>query len=103
AEERLHLARSFVGAFGGGNGGEAARREAMRLYVDADWRSRTQIELHRAAAETDPQHAVATLASLAPAQRNDRFVRQTATRVLSTCQDRRAAGAADLRDALASA
>ncbi|MGH2943279.1 MAG: hypothetical protein ACRDLN_10975, partial [Solirubrobacteraceae bacterium] len=100
AEERLHLARSFVGAFGGGTGGEVARTEARRQYVEADWRSRAQIELHRAAAAIDPQHAVATLASLSHAQRNDRFVRQTAMRVLATCQDRRAGGVAELREAL---
>jgi transcriptional regulator with XRE-family HTH domain len=98
-EETLHHTRSYCGMFIGG--GEAARDEALRLYVDADWRGPAQIKLHRAAAEADPHDAVATLAALSDVQRGDRFVRMIAARVLAACEAREVAGTAELRDVLA--
>jgi transcriptional regulator with XRE-family HTH domain len=98
-EEILHHTRSYCGMFVGG--GEPAREEALRLYVDAKWRGPAQVKLHRAAAEADPQEAVATLSALSEAQRGDRFVRIIAARVLSTCEARDVAGTAELREVLA--
>jgi hypothetical protein len=63
-EERLHHARSEAATFGGIGGGDEAREAALALYPNVAWRSRTQIKLHRAAANADPGDAVATLASL---------------------------------------
>ena len=97
-EERLHNTRSYCGMFIGG--GEAARDEALRLYVDADWRGPAQIRLHRAASEVDAKDAVATLSGLSDAQRSDRFVRLIATRALASCESRGVA-TAELREALA--
>jgi transcriptional regulator with XRE-family HTH domain len=104
AEERLHHARSYCAMYGI-DGGEPARTEALRLYPDADWRSRAQIKLHRAASEADAQDAVATLSDLSDAQRRDRFVRMIATRALASCESRDASGAgvADLREVLSAA
>ena len=73
----------------------------LRLIADADWLSRAQVKLHRAAAEADPQDAVATLSALSEAQRSDRFVRIIAARVLTTCEARDVAGTAELREVLA--
>jgi hypothetical protein len=102
AEERLHHTRSYCAMYGG-DGGESARADALRLYVDADWRSRAQIKLHRAASEVDAHHAVATLSGLNEAQRSDRFVRMIATRALSVCERERVAATAELRDVLRAA
>ena len=98
-QERLHHVRSFCGMYGV-DGGEAARTEAMRLYADADWRSRAQIKLHRAASEADPGLALSALAPLKGSQRSDRFVRLIAKRALASCEAREVAGTADLREAL---
>ena len=98
-EERLHNTRSYCGMFIGG--GEAARDEALRLYVEADWRGPAQIRLHRAASEADAKDAVATLSGLSDAQRSDRFVRLIAARALASCESRKVAGTAELREALA--
>lgn len=100
-EERLHHARSYSAMYSAAPGaGEAARDEALRLYVDADWRGPAQIKLHRAASEVDANEAVATLAALSEAQRRDRFVRRIAMRVLDSCESRGVAGTAELREAL---
>jgi transcriptional regulator with XRE-family HTH domain len=98
-EERLHNARSYCAMFVGG--GEAARDEALRLYAGADWRGPAQIRLHRAASEADAKEAVATLSGLSDAQRSDRFVRLIAARALASCESRKVAGTAELREALA--
>jgi transcriptional regulator with XRE-family HTH domain len=99
AEERLHHTRSYCAMYGG-DGGDSARADALRLYVDADWRSRAQIKLHRAASEADAHDAVATLSALSDAQRRDRFVRMIAARALAVCERERVAGIAELRDVL---
>jgi hypothetical protein len=100
-EERLHHCRSEAAAFGGISGGEAAREAALDLYPRAEWRSRVQITLHRAAAEADPRYAAHVLGRLTPAQRKDHGIRLIALRVLDAAGPR-AAGAAGLREALAS-
>jgi hypothetical protein len=100
AEERLHHTRSYCAMYEI-DGGERARADALRLYVEGDWRSRAQIKLHRATSEIDPQDAVATLTALSEAQRNDRFVRMMATRTLAACERARVAGAPALRELLA--
>jgi transcriptional regulator with XRE-family HTH domain len=94
-EDRLHFCASFVGAPG-------AADDALKLYSPAVWRGHTQIKLHKAAAETVPDYAVAVLSNLSGAQRQDRFVRQTAKRTLATCEARGAssAGVAELREVL---
>jgi hypothetical protein len=102
AEQRLHHTRSYCAMYGV-QGGESAHAQALRLYVDALWRSRAQIRLQRAASEADAHDAVATLSDLSEAQRSDRFVRMIAARALAACERERVAGAAELRDALASA
>lgn len=99
AEERLHHMRSYCAMYGG-EGGEGARAEALRLYVDAQWRVRAQVKLHRAASEADAHDAVATLSDLSEAQRRDRFVRMIAERALAVCERERVAGVAELRDVL---
>jgi hypothetical protein len=99
SEETLHHTRSYCGMFVGG--GEAARDEALSLYVEADWRGPAQVRLHRAASEADAQDAMATLSGLSEAQRKDRFVRMIAKRALESCESRGVAGTADLREALA--
>ena len=99
AEERLHHVRSYCGMYGAA-AGEAAREDALRLYAEADWRGQAQIKLHRAAAEADPQDAVATLMALSDTQRKDRFVHMIAARALAACEARQVAGSAELRAAL---
>jgi hypothetical protein len=99
SEETLHHTRSYCGMFVGG--GEAARDEALSLYAEALWRGPAQVRLHRAASEADPQDAVATLSALSDTQRSDRFVRMIAKRALESCEARKVAGTADLREALA--
>jgi hypothetical protein len=102
AEDRLHHSRSYCAMYGASPAaGEAAREDALRVIADLDWRSRAQIKLHRAASEADPQDAVATLSALSDAQRNDRFVRMIAARVLAAYEAREVAGTAELRDVLA--
>lgn len=88
AEDRLHHTHSYAAVFGGLSGGEAARDSALRLYSSAAWRGPAQVRLHQAAAEVDPQHAVATLAELSDAQRFDRSIRFAALRTLSACRAR---------------
>jgi hypothetical protein len=106
-EERLHHGRSYCATFSASSAaGEVARAEALRLTADADWRSRTQLKLHRAAAEADAHDAVATLSDLSDAQRRDRFVRMIAARALASCESRdgpSAAGVAELREVLSAA
>lgn len=97
-EETLHHTRSYCGMFVGG--GEAARDEALRLYVEADWRGPAQIRLHRAASEADAQEVVVILTALSEIQRSDRFVRQIAMRALHSCESRKVAGTGELREAL---
>jgi len=98
-EETLHHVRSYCAMYGA-VAGEAAREEALRLYADAVWRGPAQVRLHRAASETDAQEAVAILTALNGTQRSDRFVRQIAMRALESCESRKVAGAAELREAL---
>jgi hypothetical protein len=100
-EEMLHHARSYCAMYGG-DGGESAREDALRLYEAAEWRGPAQVKLHRAAAEIDAQHAVATLRNLSDPQRSDRFVRRIAIQVLARADGAgSAAGAAELRELLA--
>jgi transcriptional regulator with XRE-family HTH domain len=98
-EETLHHVRSYCAMYGAVPG-EAAREEALRLYVDAAWRGPVQIRLHRAASEADATDAIATLSALSAPQRADRFVRQIAMRALDSCESRKVAGAGELREAL---
>ena len=98
-EETLHHVRSYCAMYGA-VAGEAAREEALRLYADAVWRGPAQVRLHRAASEADAQEAVAILTALNGTQRSDRFVRQIAMRALESCESRKVAGAAELREAL---
>jgi hypothetical protein len=98
-EEILLHTRSYCSMFVGG--GEAARDEALRLYVEADWRGPAQIRLHRATSEADAQDAVASLSGLSEAQRKDRFVRMIAKRALASCESSNVAGTDGLREALA--
>jgi transcriptional regulator with XRE-family HTH domain len=97
-EHRLHHAASFVNAFGG-VGSKTAHDEGLRLSRGL-WRASTQIRLHQAAAEADPQYAVATLSDLSPAQAGDQFIRRLALRAADACEAR-GAGVAELRDVLA--
>jgi hypothetical protein len=99
AEERLHHARSYTAAFGGLGSGEAARASALALYSPAAWRGPAQINLHEAATEADPQHAVAALAGLTTTQRSDRTIRLVALRTLGVCRSR-GADVRELREAL---
>lgn len=94
SEDRLHWWASFVGSCFG----EAY--DATKLYTPAMWCGHTEVQLHLAAAEADPAHAVSVLSALSDAQRSDRFVRSTARRVLDTCESR-GARATELREALA--
>jgi hypothetical protein len=98
SERRLHHAASFVGAFGGA-GSKTAHDEGLRVSRGY-WRTSTQIKLHQAAAEADPQYAVATLGDLSPAQAGDQFIRRLALRAADACEAR-GAGVAELRDVLA--
>ena len=101
AEDRLHHTRSYCAMYcASPSAGETARIEALRLIADTDWRSRAQLKLHRAASETDAHDAVAILSDLSEAQRSDRFVRMIATRALDSCESRKVAGAAELRELL---
>ena len=72
---------------------------ALQLYAAAAWRGPAQVRLHQAAAEVDPQHAVATLAALSNAQRSDRSIRFAALRTLNVCRGR-GAGVSELGEAL---
>lgn len=99
-EEGLHHTRSYCAMYTAAPGtGEAARDEALRLYAGADWRGPAQIRLHRAASQADVKEAVATLTTLSEAQRRDTFVRRIAMRVLDSCESRKVAGTAELREA----
>jgi hypothetical protein len=99
-EERLHHARSYCAMYGTApQAGEIARTEALRLYADADWRSRAQIKLHRASSEADAQGAVRTMTDLSDAQRKDRFVRMIARRAVASCEAR-GADTTELREVL---
>jgi hypothetical protein len=101
AEDRLHHTRSYCAMYGAATAaGETARTEALRLIADTDWRSRAQLKLHRAASEADAQDAAAILSDLSDAQRRDRFVRMIAARALASCESRKVAGAAELREVL---
>jgi hypothetical protein len=101
AEEDLDNCASFGSAFAGVDGGEAAREEALRLYSSALWRGPTQVRLHRAVAEADAHVALDALVSLSDAQRQDRFVRLLALKVLDVCDAKGGTGVADLREVLA--
>jgi transcriptional regulator with XRE-family HTH domain len=102
SEERLHHTRSYSAMYSTTPGaGEAARDEALRLYVEADWHGPAQVRLHRAASEADAHDAVAILSGLSDAQRSDRFVRMIAKRALESCESRKVAGTSELREALA--
>lgn len=95
-------AAARASAMYGGEGGESAREDALRLYETADWRGPGQIKLHRAASEVDANDAVATLSHLSEAQRSDRFVRRTAMHVLDRADGTGAvAGVPELRELLA--
>ncbi len=94
-EDRLHFCASFVGSCSG-----QPYEDAAKLYSTAVWRGLAQIKLHRAGAETDAHEAINVLVSLSDAQRTDRFVRQTARRVIDACEARDVR-TADLREALA--
>lgn len=98
SEECLHHTRSYCAMYGG-DGGESAREEALRLYESADWRGIAQVKLHRAASEVDAKDAVATLSHLTEAQRSDRFVRRIAVQVLDRVEGAGSAtGVAELRE-----
>jgi transcriptional regulator with XRE-family HTH domain len=101
SERRLHHAASFVVGFGG-VGSLAAHDEALKTNAGR-WRYATQIELHRAAGEADARHAVSALTALSDPQRSDRFIRRLGARVLASCETRRAAGVAELREVLSAA
>jgi len=96
-EDRLHFAASFVGSCSG-----SSYEDAVKLYTPVAWRGFAQVQLHRAAAEADAGYAIDVLSRLTAAQRRDRFVRQTARRVIDAC-DSRGAKTADLREALTAA
>jgi hypothetical protein len=99
-EERLHHVRSYCAMYGG-DGGEAARQDALRLYEAPTWRGPAQVKLHQAASDIDAQNAVTTLVRLSETQRTDRFVRRIATHVLDRVEDAGSiAGAAELRELL---
>jgi transcriptional regulator with XRE-family HTH domain len=102
-EERLHHARSHAAAFGPVAGAQAARADALVRYARADWRSRTQIKLHRAAEELDPGYATASLATLDAAQQRDRGIRVLALHALARCHAHAPTSTAttELRDLLA--
>lgn len=101
SEECLHHTRSYCAMYGG-DGGEAARADALRLYEAADWRGPAQVKLHRAASEIDAGDALATLNELSGAQRSDRFVRRIALQVLDRVEGAGGAtGAAELRELVA--
>lgn len=95
-EDRLTFVASFLSA----HGAMTYPAAGADGYSSVVWRGYAQVRLHRAAAEGDPQHAIAVLSSLAPKQRDDRFVRQTALRVLRRCEAKHAPGTQDLHDAL---
>jgi hypothetical protein len=76
SERRLHHAASFVVVFGGA-GSRTAHGDGLRAHLGL-WRYSTQIRLHQAAAEADPQYAVATLSDLSPAQAGNQFIRRLA-------------------------
>jgi hypothetical protein len=100
-EECLHHIRSYCAMYGG-EGGESAREDALRLYETADWRGPAQIKLHRAASEVDANDAVATLSHLSEAQCSDRFVRRIAMHALDRADGTGAvAGVPELRELLA--
>jgi len=100
-EETMHHTRSYCAMFGG-DGGEPAREDALRLYEVADWRGPAQVKLHRAASNVDANDAVATLSRLSEAQRSDRFVRRIARHVLDRAEDAGSAtGTTELRELLA--
>jgi transcriptional regulator with XRE-family HTH domain len=94
-EDRLHFCTTFVGAFDG--------RADDSPYSPVVWRGHAQVRLLRAMAEADPRYATRVLSDLSDTQRSDRFVRQTARRVLASCEAHGAdaAGVAELREALA--
>lgn len=93
-EDRLHYWASFVGSCFG------TPYDATGLYPSVMWSSYAEVQLHLAAAEVDPAHAVAVLSKLGDAQRPNQFVQLTARRVLDTCE-RRGARVAELREVLA--
>lgn len=95
-EDRLTFVASFLGAFAD----MPYPVDGAANYSPVVWRGLAQVRLHRAAAEVDPQHAVAVLSSLKPAQRSDRFVHQTALRVLRRCEAKNAPRTRELHDAL---
>jgi hypothetical protein len=100
-EECLHHTRSYCAMYGG-EGGEAARHDALRLYETADWRGPAQVKLHRAASTADARDAVAILVRLSDTQRSDRFVRSIAVHVLHRVDEAGStAGADELRELLA--
>jgi len=84
AEERLHHTRSFVRAFGG-VGSPSSHDDALAADMGF-WRDPPQIELHRAAAETDAAHAVATVSNLSNVQRSDHFIRLLGIRTVAAIE-----------------
>jgi hypothetical protein len=100
-EERLHHVRSYCAMYGG-EGGESARQDALRLYEAPVWLGPAQVKLHRAASEVDAKDAVAILVRLNDTQRSDRFVRRIGMHVLHRVDGAGStAGTAELRELLA--
>jgi hypothetical protein len=97
SEERLHHVASFVAAFGG-VGSATAHDDGAQFGGDL-WRNASQIELHRAAAEADAEHAIKTLTELTRAQQNDQFMRRLAGRTMLVIEGR-GADVSDLREVL---
>jgi transcriptional regulator with XRE-family HTH domain len=97
-EVRLHTAGSFVLAYGGV--GSLSSHDDARRADEGFWRDGPQIELQRAAAASDSQHAIAVLAKLTKAQRDDQFIRRLAGRTMIAIQSS-GADASDLREVLA--
>jgi transcriptional regulator with XRE-family HTH domain len=99
AEDRLHHGRSYCAMYGVGSG-EVARTEALRLIAHTDWRSRAQLNLHRAASQAEAKEAVAILSNLSNTQRSDRFVHTIAHRAVVVCESR-GVDTGELREVLA--
>jgi hypothetical protein len=98
SEDRLHHVASFVVAFGGV--GSATAHDDGAQFGGVLWRNASQIELHRAAAEVDAEHAIKTLTELTRAQQNDQFIRRLAGRTMLVIEGR-GADVSDLREVLA--
>lgn len=97
-EVRLHVTESFALAYGGV--GSPSSHDDARKADEGRWRVGPQIELQRAAAMSDSQHAVDVLAQLTKAQGGDQFIRRLAGRTMIAIESS-GADASDLREVLA--